>query len=288
MSGRAIFEKTTASLSASKSRSGSVGAFARDFYYYNPELVSFFIINLSILIYFIYSSRNKIDFEVEVQSSRQILLHALLGDDPAVRDRINRAVTDQQADELYKELVPESPLSIEKLISIMSEENETKILDSTFQNWNNKIFSHYFMVAIIIVFVYFIFISFVWYYSYITQSTWVLFILMTANIFGILLVGDPFKENDRQLLPVLEALKGDNSHVRYLRINGKVLVDYNSGNAAPADVREEAINSMVSAINTSWQYNSIWLVAVANYVYRIWQLVDGLAPHITFYNKLQI
>lgn len=328
MSTRTLFERTRTSSSQALSRVERVLSFLRDFYYYNAELVSFFIINLWLFIYFVYCSTNPFEVELEVQSNKQILLHALTKGDRTTEERINNATTDAEADALFRELVSDTSLDIGKLLTILSADNETMQIAATYEAWKNRSFAAYYLWMLVILAVYIIALSHVWYYSYFTHNTFFLFVLMSANIFAILVMRDPFGDNDRRLVPVLESLKEDNPHVRYLKVSGRVLIDHSiqsnfesravdvvsrissvlenpdisdsskelqviallSRNtaSAPLETRREVINTTISEINSTWYYNSLWYTAVANYVYRVYQLINGLAPHITFYNKMTI
>lgn len=286
MSGRTLFERVQASSSQAMFRADRVRSFMQDFYYYNAELVSFFIINLWLFIYFIYCSTNPVEVELEVQSNKQILLHILAGNNKSLNERIDNATTDAQADDLFKELLPGTTVDMNLLIRMISADNEAMQMAATYTSWKNNSFSIYYLIIIVILLIYSLWLSYVWYYSYVSHSTFFLFIIMSVNIFIIFVMKDPFSENDHKLVPLLESLKNNSSYVRYLKVSGRVLIENTA--KAPIETQTEVINTLISQINSTWYYNSLWYTAVANYIYRVYTLINGVSPHITFYNKMTI
>lgn len=304
-------------------------SFVRDFYYYNTELVSFLLVNLWFFTYFIYCVTYPIELDLQLQSNKQILLHALAGGDPATDERISAAISDAQADALFQELVPDAPLDSKQLLQVLSADNEVAELAAAYTAWRNQSFTIYFLAIAIIIVMYLGLLAQVWYYSYITHSTLKLFVIMTANILYLMTIRDPFTENNMRLLPVLEALKKDNPHVLYLSVEGQVLVDHRSSNnigrnssqiiedisavlndselinaakenrilgmlsrgtsrvSSPV-TRAEAINTTISRIQSTSYYDWLWAAMVFNYMWRVYNLINGLSPHITFDTKLQI
>jgi hypothetical protein len=322
---RDIFDTILNTWNNTEFEAAKVWNFVRDFYYFNSELLSFFVLNVLFLIYF--ASRSAVTISMEVQSSKQIVLHSLakrVRDEEArkaLHEEINGATNSWKENELLTRLAPEGDL--EELKRVLEEDNEVVRLKRAVDDWNEYERWRVVLAMCGVVLLYWMLIMFVWYYSYLSQSVTFLFLLITLNTIFLIAIDDPIANHEETLLPTLRDLRKDNIYIKNLVLNGTEL--YYAEQKSEIDIydeirkvtlsgdtqeqkkkkiqdllrqhyhvtptaatRESAIQSAIMGIENQNYYFVLRYALILNYLWRIYNLIGGYSAHLSLQHRLHI
>lgn len=306
---------------------GKTLQFFIDFYHFNAELTSFFIINLIYLLYIAYHWLMPLRIELELMEPRQLVLQTIADEKKksgALNDeqhkKLSEAISSGNRSEEINGLLKDFGGSaiIDKYLTA---DNDVAEIQRIYDAWKQETIIQYLGIAGGLLLANGIFLTYVWYYTYLSHNNGFLFFVITVNMLIIVFIGDPYNNTHNGLLPAIELLKKSNIGIKSLKVGGRQLVeqegpniDMNSYLTQLADAGEvsakmnilaklqreivksverrgdksSVLNSLSVNIQSRTFFSLFLFGSIINYMYRIFNLINGLSPRITLGTRLSI
>lgn len=295
--------------------------FFLDFFYFNAELVSFFIINIIYFLYIFYHWLMPLRIELELVDRNRLILDYLIGKEQNSEELKNQLkdADKNKVGEMLNTLLQKQ--NIQNLDEIFKKDDQLEEIKKIYTKWQERNVFQYLGIAAGILLMYFIFLTYVWYYTYLSHNNTFLFIVMTLNLLLLLVIGDPYSNTHKEILPVLYSLKNTEVPIIRLKIGKDLLVSTNAKsneiqeimkklsselltpeerkrlinnfedalkNLLPSVEKTTAINNLIYSLEARPFFNTIIIISIINYIYRVYMLINGLSPKLTLATKLSI